>query len=293
VCANVRRMEDSMEYEMEELLPLVEKLTFKYTSGDSSSVTYETARMLMEAILYCMEEYDRGDSEFGVRVKEKVDAATAYKLGLEAVTAKVYQTKELYHTILEEFCDYGCRNLRDTVIEGIPAFFLWYDPKFKPQDHLLTLDYPTLRPVNDLCGVDAIYQYLYNIKVECGFLKAFESAGVEELLERVMPDYRELYYDNISYAVLFTAVGCMAAHKPVGRLLLTKGDLPAVEEYFKGDSEETAERKINSLLSAMFRKVYFDGGEMERYFRHLGREYAVRILNGLKHNSLPKTLYLV
>lgn len=282
-----------MEYEMEELLPLVEKLTFKYTSGDSSSVTYETARMLMEAVLYCMEEYDREGSEFGIRVNGKTDAATAYKLGLEAVTAKVYQTKELYHTILEEFCDYGCRNLRETVVEGIPAFFLWYDPKFKPQDHLLTLDYPTLRPVNELCGVDAIYQYLYNIKIESGFLKAFESRRVEELLERVMPDYGQLYYDNIPYAVLFTVVGCIAANKPVGRLLLTKEDLPAVERYFKEDTGETAERKISSLLSDMFRKVYADEGEMERYFCHLGREYAVRILNGLKYNSLPETFYIV
>ncbi|SHO43282.1 DUF6179 domain-containing protein [Anaerocolumna xylanovorans] len=282
-----------MEYEMEELLPLVEKLTFKYTSGDSSSVTYETARMLMEAILYCIREYDREGSEFGIRTNEKTDAATAYKLGFEAVTAKVYKTKELYHTILEEFEDYGCRNLRNTVIEGMPAFFLWYDPKFKPQDHLLTLDYPALRPVNDLCGVDAIYQYLHNIKIESDFLKAFGSVQVEELLERVMPDYRNLYYDNISYEVLLTVVGCIAANKPVGRLRLTKKDLSAVEEYFKGDSEETAEMKINSLLSDMFRRVYFDNGEMERYFCYLGREYAVRILNGLRHNSLPQIFYII
>lgn len=280
-----------MEYEMEELLPLVEKLTYKYTSGDSSSVTYETARMLMEAILYCMEEYDRG-KEFAIRTKEKINAETAYKLGFDAVTAKVYKTKEFYNALLEEFKDYGCRNLRDTVLEGMPSFFLWYDPKFKPQDHILTLDYPTLRSVNELCGVDAIYCYLQAIKIENDFLKAFDTAQVEQLLERVMPDYRNLYYDNIAYAVLLMVVGCIAARKPVGRLLLSEGDLMAVKQYFKDDSEAAAEKKIGGLLSDMFQNVFGDDGEMEEYFSYLGKEYAIRILNGIRHDSLPATFYL-
>ena len=32
-----------MEYKMEELLPIVEELAQKYTSGESSSITYERA----------------------------------------------------------------------------------------------------------------------------------------------------------------------------------------------------------------------------------------------------------
>lgn len=43
-------------YEMEELLPLVAKLAAKYTSGESTSVTYEAAGQLMEAVCYCIRE---------------------------------------------------------------------------------------------------------------------------------------------------------------------------------------------------------------------------------------------
>ena len=43
-----------MDYTMEELLPVVGKLTEKYTGFSSTSVTYETARQLMEAVLYCL-----------------------------------------------------------------------------------------------------------------------------------------------------------------------------------------------------------------------------------------------
>ena len=45
-----------MDYTMEELLPVVGKLTEKYTGFSSTSVTYETARQLMEAVLYCIGE---------------------------------------------------------------------------------------------------------------------------------------------------------------------------------------------------------------------------------------------
>ena len=43
-------------YEPEELLPLVARLAKKYTGGESTSVTYETAQYLMEAVLYCINE---------------------------------------------------------------------------------------------------------------------------------------------------------------------------------------------------------------------------------------------
>lgn len=45
-------------YTLEELLPLLSRLVGKYTSFESSSVTNECAQTLMEAILYCIQEYE-------------------------------------------------------------------------------------------------------------------------------------------------------------------------------------------------------------------------------------------
>lgn len=45
-----------MEYEMEELIPLVKELCDRYTGKESTSVTYEAAQRLMEAVLYCIHE---------------------------------------------------------------------------------------------------------------------------------------------------------------------------------------------------------------------------------------------
>ena len=43
-----------MHNEMEELLPVVAKLAERYTSKESSSVSYKTAEQLMGAVVYCI-----------------------------------------------------------------------------------------------------------------------------------------------------------------------------------------------------------------------------------------------
>lgn len=47
-----------MNHTMEELVPVVSWLAERYTQKDSTSVTYETAEMLMEAVIYCITQVE-------------------------------------------------------------------------------------------------------------------------------------------------------------------------------------------------------------------------------------------
>ncbi|WP_455717147.1 DUF6179 domain-containing protein, partial [Anaerosporobacter sp.] len=49
-------------YEMEELLPIVARLVDQYTSKESSSIRFETAKQLMEAVIYCNNHNEDVDS---------------------------------------------------------------------------------------------------------------------------------------------------------------------------------------------------------------------------------------
>ena len=285
-----------MEYNVEDLLPIVEKLSREYTSNESSSVSYETARMLMRAVLYCIDAYKSekscesvGERESGYELfsmNEKLNAEMIYRRGYDRVVAKVIQAKELYNAIIDQFQDFHCRNCHDTIIEGIPQFFLRYDPRFKPYDHILTLDYPTIKSLDTLCGVDAIDRYLRNIKTEWSFLNVFDPKCVEALLERIIPDYKNLFLDNISNAVLLTGIGCILAGKPVGMLELQKNDMELIGSFFGDASEEKAEEKIRMLISKLFRSGFPENAELEEYFLTTSKEYAVRIVNGIKNNAL-------
>ncbi|MDF2802635.1 MAG: hypothetical protein K0S61_2538 [Anaerocolumna sp.] len=273
-----------MEYSLEELLPIVEKLTSKYTSNESTSITYETANMLMEAVMYCIDELEKEDN--ALLSIEKLDAKLAYKQGYDRVIAKVFKTKQIYEELLLDFYDYRCRNLKDTIIKGMPEFFLRYDPHFNPGDHLLTLDYPTIGAVHTLKGIDAIYQYLINIKIENDFLSVFPHYSIENMLEQQVVDYAEYYYDNICYDVLLSCIGCIIAERPVKLLVLLPEDMKTVEDFFAGDNVKEAEMKIRMLINSLVEKGINGDITMKEYFYKVAGEFGVRILNGIKNHSL-------
>ena len=70
----------SVWYEMEELVPIVGRLARKYTSGDSTSISYEKAEQLMGAVLYCIREAG-AQRKWAVADRENLTAETAYLTG--------------------------------------------------------------------------------------------------------------------------------------------------------------------------------------------------------------------
>jgi len=270
-----------MDYEIEEILPIVERLTEKYTSKESSSVPYEAARMLMEAVAYCINE-NLESSQYSVVSESAADAELLYQRGCEIVLLKASQAKEIFEEIAADFEDYGCRNYKDTVINGIPAFFIKYDAKFNPQDHILTLDYPLLAGWPRLSGVDMILTYLSGIRIEKRFLDYFERKRVIELLGKILPNYESLYLDNICYPVLLNGIGCMIAEKPIQELILNQGDVKAIQLYFQKDDIDKIEVKIRWFLSILMKEM----PETAWYFGEVMKAFSVRIHNGISNESL-------
>ena len=66
------------DYEMEELIPIVAKLTERFTSKESTSVTYEQARQLMGAVIYCIQQCQ---GENNVSISDRMPAKDAYAYG--------------------------------------------------------------------------------------------------------------------------------------------------------------------------------------------------------------------
>lgn len=177
-------------YTMEELLPIVGHLAEKYTSHEHTSVSYETAEMLMEAVLYCIREAEAASC--GALPAGALSAKQAYAAGAAAVREKVNAALCLYNEIIPEFTCYENRCLQDTFVKGIPAFFKWYDIRFRPQDTILTLDYPILRNLSEYSGIDRIYEYILCIRLEQEFLSMFPEDYVILLLSQSSEDYRDM-----------------------------------------------------------------------------------------------------
>lgn len=176
-----------MQYEMEELLPIVAELIEKHTGLESTSVTYEKARALMNGVLYCIQEQE---TQSHALMHASMSAREAYENGRRMVLEKVRDALALYNDLMQDFCDYGNACLRDTVQKGMPEFFKWYDPAFAPQETILTLDYPILKDLSHASGIDRIYEYLLCIRCEQKFLQSFPSAYVINTLQAHNTHYK-------------------------------------------------------------------------------------------------------
>lgn len=266
-----------MDYKMEELLPVAAKLARRYTSNESTSVSYNTARQLMEAVLYCIKECEGGDQKFMLEGGH-VDCETAYKEGYRIVLEKAELAKTVYHNMLSDFDDYGCRNYKDTILKGLPGFFLKYDARFEPQNHILTLDYPVLYLSEDTTGVDRILDYIREVQYEQMFLRHFSREGIMKLLEYTRSDYSELYLENICIPVLLRAAACMIAEENVYTLELSETGQKMAVSFFSDIPLETAEQRFGSLLDMLENKVMQK--QYRGRFKTCARNFAVRIQNG-------------
>jgi hypothetical protein len=179
-----------MQYGMEELVPIVAELAKGYTSGESSSVSYEKAEQLMQAVQYTIHELEQESASRAVSAP--VTARQAYDAGYQLLCDKVRRCQAAYNQMIPEFDAYGNEFYYDTVVKGLPKFFLYYDARYNPQDHLLTLDYVTRDFDPQLTGIDQIEDYLLGTVQEQRYLKKFPRSQVIAALEQWNSDYREL-----------------------------------------------------------------------------------------------------
>lgn len=238
-------------------MPIVSELAWKYTGCDHSSVTYEKAQMLMEAVLYCINEDGRQESS--ALAAENISAREAYARGREIVADKLRELQTLYNELIPDFRDYGSACLKDTVRKGIPAFLERYDFKYAPQETLLLLDYPILRKYDSLSGVSLVLCYLQDIRLEQKFLQGMGAKYISKVLRKYHRDY-EYLSENICGIVLQNMMGHMILDKPLQDAAFSQEELESLEEILSDKTEEQIAAYLLKTLERLVAK-YYDGDE--------------------------------
>jgi hypothetical protein len=281
---------------MEELIPIVAELTEKYTSKDSTSITYETAKQLMNGVIYCInevyqseeDEIDLGETkqdEGNKALSKNEDAKCLYRYGYQLVIEKVKTAKSIYERIFENFNAFGNRGYYDTIIKGMPAFFMYYDAKFNPMDHILTLDYPILKPIDHLEGIDAIYQYLKYIELEQKFLHGFPEDLVIDLLKRYHSDYENLFI-NISSIVLRNMIVYLIIGKKRPLFQFEDSDYAIIKEYVNRLSRSDLEKDMLKFIYYIIEHQYKGDHKLFEYLKEDADDFSVELINAVENNCL-------
>ena len=182
-------MNSCNDFSPEELVSVVAKLAERYAGYESTSVSYDTMQLLMNTVLFCIDETGNCASA----LRPEMTAQEAYDIGYKLVVGKTHDALEMYNRIESCFDDYGMICLHDTMQNGMPEFFRHYDPMYHPQDTLLLLDYPAPEFDRTLAGIDAIYNYLVCINKEQSYLRQFPRESVIRSLRNYHTQYEQLF----------------------------------------------------------------------------------------------------
>ncbi len=253
-------------YAPEDLIPLVAELANKFTGHEHSSISYEKAQTLMEAVLYCIHELELPENN--ALFHRQLSARDAYLAGKTIVIEKVQKLRDLYGEFLPDFQDYGSICLKETVIDGIPAFLNHYDIRFAPQETLLTLDYPILKDISALSGIDAVLEYVKCIQLEQQFLQRFSISYITETLYAYHEDYCVLI-ENICYIILQNLI-----------LRTLQGQLFPLSEFAKPnhtDRENIMESCVSSALRELISHYFDNDLALTEYFSHCVPDVAARL----------------
>lgn len=273
-----------MDYEMEELVPIVGKLAEKYTSHESTSITYEKAEQLMGAILYCIHELWESSGN-APSLNKKLSAQRAYEMGAAYVRDKTGKALDLYNRILPEFCHYENKCLYDTFVKGIPEFFKWYDVQFEPQNTILTLDYPLLKDISEYTGIDKIFEFIKAIGLEQKFLKLFPAGYVINILSKDNRNWQESM-DNICEIVFIHVIGHIILGKSLTVIELEEDDYSYMQKIFKQATLEDIKKQLTTALEIFIKNYYENDRELLNYLSGAISGIVVRLKNAADNKVL-------
>lgn len=273
-----------MDYEMEELVPIVGKLAEKYTSHESTSITYEKAEQLMGAVLYCIHELWESSGN-APSLNKKISAQRAYEMGAAYVREKTGKALDLYNRILPEFCHYENKCLYDTFVKGIPEFFKWYDIQFEPQNTILTLDYPLLKDISEYTGIDKIFEFIKSIGLEQKFLKLFPAGYVINILSKDNRNWQESM-DNICEIVFTHVIGHIMLGKSLTVIELKETDYFYMQEMFEQIALEDIKKHLEVTLEIYIKNYYENDRELLNYLSGAISGIVVRLKNAADNKVL-------
>lgn len=277
-----------MDYEMEELVPIVGKLAEMYTANENTSITYEKAEQLMGAILYCIHELKEINGNL-LALSEKIPAQKVYEIGAAYVKKKTEKALNLYNRIMPGFYHYENQCLYDTFVKGIPEFFKWYDIQFEPQNTILTLDYPVLKDISGYTGIDKIFEFIKCIGLEQKFLKSFPAGYVTNILFKIDRNWKESM-DNICETVFTYVTGHILTGKSLVEFELEQTDYLYMQELFIQVALEDIKKRLESALEIFIKNYYEDDRELLDYLSNAIGGIVVRLKNAADNKVLDSMI---
>nr|HML48013.1 DUF6179 domain-containing protein [Clostridia bacterium] len=182
---------------------LLRSQTRKYTLDDSSTLSEEQAKRLLESIDHCVDARVRQEADSGQAVDLLLRALHAAGQGL--MQEKVGEAERLLARARVLLPPALTRSYRDT-LDGLGHFFQQYDRYLFTHEMPCSVDYPLFRPAPELPGVEGFCAYVSGLLMEARLLRCYPASEATPLYRTFGADWQMLWI-NLYEPVLCNALG--------------------------------------------------------------------------------------
>jgi len=165
-------------------MQILQELIKKYTQGESTSVTTETAESILTSIMYATDAYlfSFEEPQQAITYLKTIDVQQIYERGVEKVSQCFGETKQLYKEITANKLVVPVDAYNMTIDESLPVFLRKYGIIFDAHNTMASIDYPLALDDMRLQGVFYMKQYLERLKLENEFCALFDQQELLDLL---------------------------------------------------------------------------------------------------------------
>ena len=259
----------------EKLLALLTRQTRLYTSGESSSIPWETAREMMASILYTLrldgaEPGERGRQLAGADLEEEL------LRGQKRIRRKMQFARRLWQRLAVSGAAGESRALGATLL-GIGEFWRRYDWRFAAHEIPCGIDYPLALPVPEsLQGADYLTEWLSRLDTEVRFQSAFPAAARSAAWDRFHPERYDLPL-NLYEPLAADAMCLLALGREVRALMVGPGERRAFAGRLALLTEGETEAALRRWAEGLGETLELPEGRDRRYLTDYARTLLPRI----------------
>ncbi len=273
------------------LMIVLQNLIKRYTKGESSSVTTETAESILASMLYAVDSYffSLGTPEKAMYYLKTGDIQFSYEEGVETVRTCFEESKELYKKVKKNKLNVPVDAYNITIDESLPIFMKKYGIIFDAHNTMASIDYPLAIDDMRLQGVFYIKQYLERLHMETKFCQLFSHGDLLNTLENFGKmcrfDYRiELF--NIYELMLNNAIFSALSGGEINQVKISSYQFEQLERTFTQVNSDQVDVIIREAIGSLLNALNICDPHMRDYMDQYRDQLVQRIKNAANARSL-------
>ena len=257
----------------EALFALLEDRIRRYTMGDSTSVPVDTARRLLEGILYCLDLHRRNPTRdvpqsAPVEARRQAGVGAARRAAKRAKLLRLQAQRTPPPLVNTAYCD---------TMDALPAFFAGYDADFFAQEIPCSFDYPLCHPASEtLLGAEYMQDFLRRLLAENTLLRAFPRDSLLALYETYYIDYTDLLV-NLYLPAAEAATLCTLAGEDARTLSLSAAGMARAGQMLAQAEEAQAREMICIAAARTLANCGLSGDFLCAYLQQTALDLLIRL----------------